>query len=129
MTILVEIGLVAATAGVTAVARRSAIRAAEAEADMTAERCAANAQFGHPVDSSQTRAAPRKRLQADLPPCHGELLLHEDGHQSCRGGRDDCWPQVAATYSHRRTRSCRSVSHGCGECQTHNRPQHARHNY
>lgn len=129
MTILVEIGLVAATAGVAAVARRSAIRAGEAAADVAAERATANAEFGHPVASSQTRATARPRLQADMPPCHGELIVHEDGHQSCRGGRDDCWPQVKATYSHRRTRSCMSINHGCGECQKRHRPQHARHNY
>jgi hypothetical protein len=114
----VTLGGAAVALIVAAVARRSGLRAAEEEADLTVERIAWNIEFGHPLGSTPTGATPRKRLRADLPPCHGKLLVHEDGHQTCVGGRDDCWPEHETTYSHRRTAACNAQNHGCGTCQT-----------
>jgi hypothetical protein len=125
----VTLGGAAAAFVAAAVARRAAIRAAEEEAETTASRIVANTEFGFPHAAAQTGATPRARLQADLPPCHGTLLVHEDGHQSCEGGRDDCWPEREATHSHRRTAACSAQNHGCGTCQTLGTASPGRHDY
>lgn len=118
MTILVELGAVAVAGVVGWHAARESRREGQARADMAADRLVANAEFGHPAgDAQMTKAQPRKRL-GEGPPCHGVLVIHEDGQQACEGGRDDCWPDLRPTYSHRRTGSCRGRSHGCGICQT-----------
>lgn len=47
--------------------------------------------------------------------CHGRLVLHEDGSTTCHGGLDTCWG--TGTHSTPPV-ACRSLSHGCGTCQT-----------
>jgi hypothetical protein len=72
----------------------------------------------HPTMS--TDAAIRGAMRVDGPSsgtCEGRLTLHEDGSATCHGGRDDCLGDTPG-YTHEAPVACRSLSHGCGSCQS-----------